>query len=531
MSEEDPHDTSGGARAAGTSEGVPGPLRTDVVVVGAGVTGVVTAQLLADGGANVVVLDAGPAGATTTARSTGKLSVLQGAHLARVARHGDDTVGAYLAAGFAGLGWLRRTLEDLDVAVDNRDDLTVATTREEVAVLDDVLEVCARQGLAARREDEPPYPARTFGAVRLPGQAQVDPLQMLSALRARLRSSGVPVHDGVRVRQVRRARSGVALRTTHGTVLAERVVLATGAPPGRLGGLFLRLEAGRSLLTTWELPDPEALPPGFAETMSITANHPVRSLRVAGGLLMVGGEGWTVGREPDPARRLATLERWTKGTLPVGAARHAWAAQDYTSDTGLPFIGPVVPGDERVLVATGYGKWGLTTGAAAGLALAGRILDDPVEWGPALEPWARPPEPSTRTAATFGAQTKGWACAATRPTGQRAGARRVSRVCPHLGGVVRWNDQEESWDCPVHGSRFAADGTLLEGPATEGLAPAERPQPRRPRPERPPAQHDGKAADYDDWTVAKLRERAAEIGIPGRSTMRKSDLIKALRSH
>lgn len=476
-----PNDQDAAPEVRGTGEpGVmaPGPLRADVVVVGAGITGVVTAQLLADGGADVVVLDASTARTTTTARSTGKLSVLQGTHLARIARHGDDAVGAYLAAGFAGLGWLRRTLEDLDVPVENRDDLTVAATPEQQPEVGTVLATCVRHGLAAHWVDEPPYPVRTFGAVRLPGQGQVDPLRMLSALRSRLRARGVRVHDGVRVRQVRRLRSGVALRTNRGTVLAGRVVLATGVPPGRLGGLFLRLEAGRSLLTTWDVPEPDALPPGFAETMSITAGAPVRSLRMAGDLLMVGGEGYPVGREPDPGWRLATLERWTRGTLPVGTARHAWAAQDYTTDTGLPFIGPVFPGDERVLVATGYGKWGLTTGAAAGLALAGRILDDPVEWGPALEPWARPPEPSVSTAATFAAQTKGWACATTRPTGQRAGARRVSRVCPHLGAVVHWNDQEESWDCPVHGSRFAADGTRLEGPATEDLAPARGPRHR-----------------------------------------------------
>jgi glycine/D-amino acid oxidase-like deaminating enzyme len=463
--------TDPGDSGAGAPEIMaPGPLRTDVAVVGAGLTGVVTAQLLADGGAQVLVLDADGARATTTARSTGKLSVLQGTRLARIARYGDEVVQDYLAANFAGLGWLRRTLDDLNVPVENRDDLTVAATPEEVADVDAVLAVCARQGLTAQWEEDPPYPTRSYGAVRLPGQAQVDPLRMLSALRARLRSRGVPVYDGVRVRQVRRTRSGVALRTSHGTVLADRVVLATGTPPGRLGGLFLRLEAGRSLLTTWEVTDPTALPPGFTETMSITAGSSVRSLRMAGGLLMVGGEGYTVGRERDPARRLAVLDEWTRVHFPVDLPRHAWAAQDYTSDTGLPLVGPAVPGDDRVLVATGYAKWGLTNGAAAGLALAGRILGDPVRWGPTFEPWARRPAPRTSTAATFGVQTKGWSCAATRPSGQRPGAPRVSRVCPHLGGVVRWNDQEQSWDCPVHGSRFAPDGTLLEGPATEDLA-------------------------------------------------------------
>ncbi|WP_454857047.1 DUF7218 family protein [Promicromonospora soli] len=41
----------------------------------------------------------------------------------------------------------------------------------------------------------------------------------------------------------------------------------------------------------------------------------------------------------------------------------------------------------------------------------------------------------------------------------------------------------------------------------------------------------GKSPEYDDWTVEDLRKRAAEIGIEGRSTMRKGDLIRSLRNH
>lgn len=464
-----------GVAAAPTPAGraEPGPLRADVVVVGGGLTGTVTALLLAQGGADVVVLDAGGMSDTTTARSTGKLTVMQGTRLARVARHGDEVLASYVAAGLAGIDWLRRTLGDLGVAVEHRDDLTVAGTPEQVEAVDAVLQACARISLAAEWEDDPPLPTPAYGAVRLPGQAQVDPLAALWALRGLLGEHGVYVHDSVRVRQMHRSSSGVALRTSRGTVRAGRVVLATGVPPGRYGGLVLRLEAQRSYLTSWELAPGAAFPDGFGGTMSITADEPVRSVRTAGDLLIVGGEGHVVGREPDPRARVDTLDDWTRRHFPVAARRHAWAAQDYATDTDLPFVGPALPGDDRVLVATGYAKWGLVNAAAAGIALSGRLLGEPVDWGPVLEPWARPPRPRAATARTLGRQVAGWAQAASRPTGKApSGASTpVSRVCPHFGGVVRWNELEQSWDCPVHGSRFGPDGVRREGPATADLRP------------------------------------------------------------
>ncbi len=450
-----------------------GPLRADVVVVGGGLTGTATALLLAEGGAEVAVLDARPASATTTARSTGKLTVMQGTRLARVARHGDEVLAAYVAAGLAGLGWLRRELRDLGVTVEDRDDLTVAGAPDQVESVDAVLEACARVRLAAEWQDDPPLPTPTHGAVRLPGQAQVDPSAALWALRRLLRERGVPVHDGVRVRQVRRIGSGVALRTSRGAVRAGHVVLATGVPPGRYGGLILRLEAQRSYLTSWELAPGSSLPDGFGETMSITAGEPVRSLRTWGDLLVVGGEGHVVGREPDPRARVAALDRWTRRHFPVTARRRVSAAQDYVTDTDLPFVGPAVPGDDRVLVATGYAKWGLVHAAAAGITLSGRLLGEPVDWEPVLEPWARPPQARASSARTLGRQVAGWAQATSRPTGTAPveSGTPVSRVCPHFGGVVRWNELEQSWDCPVHGSRFGPDGALLEGPATSDLRP------------------------------------------------------------
>jgi Rieske Fe-S protein len=158
-----------------------------------------------------------------------------------------------------------------------------------------------------------------------------------------------------------------------------------------------------------------------------------------------------------------------------------------------------VPGNDTIFVATGFDKWGMTNGTAAALALASRILGGRMDWADAFASWSPhelsgiPKALQSNLEVGFNL-AKGWITPVTRignRTPESGGVvsgppwdlearsvvngveHRVSPVCPHLGGIVNWNDADESWECPLHGSRFAPDGTLLEGPATRNLTAAQ----------------------------------------------------------
>jgi len=236
--------------------------------------------------------------------------------------------------------------------------------------------------------------------------------------------------------------------------------------------------------------------------MYISAGPDVRSLRTArlpssdAVQLLVGGEGHVVGREPDAAGRLLALDAWTARWFPGARRTHAWSAQDYRPIAGLPLVGGAAPGDGRVLVATGFDKWGLTNAVAAALVLAGRIVGRSPAWAGVFDPWSPHQARGAGRALELNAgvakdlASRWWD--ALRPTTEeplaegegwvaRTGGapiarstvggttRTVSAVCPHLGGIVRWNDAELSWDCGLHGSRFTPDGHVIEGPAVRGL--------------------------------------------------------------
>ena len=175
----------------------------DDVVVGAGLTGLVTACLLARAGHRVAVLEARHIGAVTTGNTTAKLSLLQGTTLSKIIRnHSERVAAAYIEGNREALAWTLRYCEDSNVPIERRDAYTYAGKQSGASAVQKEFEAAQRLGLEVERVDADELPYSTYGAVRLPEQAQFDPLDMLTALAAELRSRDGVLVEGVRAEDV-----------------------------------------------------------------------------------------------------------------------------------------------------------------------------------------------------------------------------------------------------------------------------------------------------------------------------------------
>lgn len=476
----------------------PEPLRTpgtaEVLVVGGGLTGLTTALLLARAGVGVAVVEARQIGSGTTGASTAKVSLLQGTKLSRIrARHPLRVARAYVEANHEAQAWLREFCETHGVPFDLRPAATFAAAESEVDAVRDEYDALRAVGLPVRWSDSLDVPFDTHGAAVLDDQVQLDPMDVLHGLAAEVLAHGGSVHEGQRVRSVRRGTAIEARLADGSTVTADRLVIATGAPTltGWLTGATV--SAARSYLMALEGGRPV---PG----MLISAGQPVRSLRTASvagrDVLLVGGSGHPVGRARSEAGHLDDLRAWARRHFPDAVETHAWSAQDYGTPDELPIFGPVPGTGGQIHLASGYDKWGMTNAIAAARAISADLLGQPPDWAETIRD--RPASArSLLSLARLGLEsgvnlTKSLVAAELHtlprelPEGDgavgRSGLRPTARsqvdgttctlaaVCTHLGGVLRWNDQERSWDCPLHGSRFTAEGEVIEGPATRALA-------------------------------------------------------------
>ena len=474
-------------------------VHVEVAVIGGGVVGITTALLLAEAGTAVAVVESGEVGAGVTGYTTAKVSSLHGlTYRDLVRKHGEERARLYGEANQAGLEKIATLTRDLAIDCDFRrkPNITYTVTDSDRSQVEEEAEVAARLGLPASFDETLDLPFRVFGAVRFDQQAEFHPRRYLLGLLDRVVELGGLVVEGTRVMSVDDGKP-VRLATDRGhAVTAERVVVATHYPLLDRGVWFPRIHPQRSYAMAVRAREP------LPQAMYLSTESPAHSIRLApadgGELLMVGGESHKPGTRHS-GEAYAQLESWAREHFDVEGVEYRWATQDNMPVDGLPYVGRLWPFSDRLLMATGFKKWGLANGTAAAMMLTDMIGGAPSAWLPAFDSRRVTPrqsapkflkENATVGALFFGDRLRRGSADAIPPgegrivrhgLGQAAVYRdengsvhALSARCTHLGCIVKWNGVERTWDCPCHGSRFDTSGEVVQGPAVNPLARLEQ---------------------------------------------------------
>ena len=407
-------------------------LKTDVLIIGGGITGILCAYLLHQADVPYALVEAETVCSGITKNTTAKITSQHGLIYSKLIRRlGTERAKQYLQANEAALEQYRKVCGGIDCDFEKKDAYVYSLDSRKK--IEKEAEALVQLGFPASFSDSLPLPFPVAGAVKFPNQAQFNPLKFVFSI-----TEGLHIYEHTKVNEL----AGTTAFTRKGKIKAKKIIIATHFPfINKHGCYFLKMYQHRSYVLALE----NAQDTGG---MYIDAAQKGLSFRNSGDLLLLGGGSHRTGKKGGNWQELRAFAR---RYYPASTERYHWATQDCMTLDGVPYIGPYSAGTQDLFVATGFNKWGMTSSMAAAMLLCDMVQGK-------QNPFAEVFSPS-RSILRPQLAINGLEAAVNLLTPAK-------KRCPHLGCALKWNPYERTWDCPCHGSRFTKNGRLIDNPAT-----------------------------------------------------------------
>ena len=416
-------------------DALQGNRKTDVLVIGGGMAGLLCAHQLQTAGVDVVVAEArricGGVTRNTTAKVTSQHGLIYNKLLQQM---GMERAKMYLQANQSAIAQYRALCAEMPCHWEEKANYVYSEANRQA--LEEEASALHRMGFPATLKSRSGLPFPVAGALEFRKQGQFHPLEFAAGIAEKL-----TVYENTPVLAI----EGSTAQCPHGKIKAEKIIVATHFPfINSHGSYFMKLYQQRSYVLALEGgPDVDGMYIGM-EKNSL-------SFRTAGNYLLLGGGGHRTGKQGGGWR---VLEDLAARHYPGAAIARRWATQDCMSLDGIPYIGNYSARTPELYVATGFNKWGMTGSMVSAMLLTELITKGESDYAALFSPSRSMCKPQLAVNALESVSNL------LRPTRPR---------CTHMGCALHWNKQEHSWDCACHGSRFSKDGKLLNNPARRDL--------------------------------------------------------------
>ena len=410
-------------------------IKTDVLIIGGGICGILCAYMLKQAGVDCVLAEADKICAGITNSTTAKITLQHGLIYDKIInKYGKERAYLYYKSQSDALEKIKQLASETDT--DFKICNSFVYSLKDRGVIEKEVEALNKIGCRAEFCEETELPFDVKGAVKISDQANFQPLKFLYAIAKDLK-----IYENTKVIELKKQTA----ITNRGKIFAKKVIVATHFPfINKHGGYFLKMYQHRSYVLALK---------GASDIkdMYVDEAKDGLSFRSYKDLLLLGGGSHRTGSDGGGWEELKRV----KGKYyPTSLEEGMWATQDCMTLDGMPYIGGYSNATPDLYVATGFNKWGMTSAMVSAMLLTDMICGRKNEYEDVYSPSRSILQP--QLIANIFESTKGL----LTPTVPR---------CPHLGCALKYNKQEHSWDCPCHGSRFEENGNIINNPATEDM--------------------------------------------------------------
>ncbi|WP_129715837.1 FAD-dependent oxidoreductase [Pedobacter sp. SYP-B3415] len=469
----------------------------DVIIAGAGLSGMTTALLLQQQGKKCLVLEASSPGFGTTGGTTAHLNNFFDATYPEVeSDFGEESAALLARSGNDAIGMIKTLAEKYAINCDfePKDAYLFSQDEQENKELDEMREASQRAGVEVSESAENGTSIPFEKAIRFGGQAQFHPIKYLKGLVEAFSTLGGTMLTGKLVTATETTDNEVTVSCGDEKFRGSHFVYATHIPPG-INQFSFKCAPYRSYVIGITLKDdnyPASLIYDMKEPYHYLRTHEIDGQKY----LIIGGEDHKTGHG-DPEESFKALTAFAEAHFQVGKVAFSWSSQYYSSVDGLPYIGQMAGDHGRIFTGTGFNGNGMIFGTLTGMIVSDLILGRE-------NPYAKLFDPSRiKPIASFTEFVKEQADVAYHFVADRIATEKLpdlsdlapndgrvvdyegkklaiykddqgnvtalSPTCTHAGCIVSFNKFEQTWDCPCHGGRFDIDGRVITGPPQKAL--------------------------------------------------------------
>lgn len=412
-------------------DSLKGNIKTDVLIIGGGMAGILCAYFLQQAGVEYVLVEGKTICAGITQSTTAKLSAAHGLIYDRLLRQeGKEKAKLYLEANQRAVQKYAELCKGIDCNFEEKKSYVYSLDNRKK--LEDEVKALQILGCDAGLAESVDLPFQTVGAVCMERQAQFHPLKFIAKI-----ADGLNIYENTFVTEL----AEHTAVTATGNVIYKRVIFATHFPIDNKHGMyFLKMYQHRSYVIALENA-------GNIDGMYVDEALGGMSFRSYENYLLLGGGSHRTGKQ---GGNWHELERFANRYYPGAVQRYAWATQDCMTLDGMPYIGAYAKHMPDGFAATGFNKWGMTSSMVSAMLLTDLILEKKSPYTEVFDPSRSIWKPQL----FFNI----WEALVNLLTPSK-------NRCPHLGCTLKWNAAERTWDCPCHGSRFDTEGKVLDNPA------------------------------------------------------------------
>lgn len=410
-------------------------IKTDVLIIGGGIVGILTAYFLQERGIPYVLVEKDRICSGTTGNTTAKITFQHGLIYSKIIQTaGLEKAKAYLEANRAAFEKYAQLCQNIDCGYEIKNNYVYSTCNRKK--LEDEINALSKLNYDAVLADNLPIPVQTEGAVCFKDQAQFHPLKFLFSI-----AKDLNIYEHTFVQEM----IGTTAVTNGGEINADKVIVTTHFPfINKHGSYFLKLYQHRSYVIALENAQ-------NVDGMYVDECKTGFSFRNYGDLLLLGGGGHRTGKD---GGNWDELRNFAGKFYPDAEEKYFWAAQDCMSLDSIPYVGRYSKNTPNLYTAAGFNKWGMTGAMLSAMLLSDMICSIHNDFEEAFSPSRSIIKP--QLIINGFETTKNLLTPSTKR-------------CPHLGCALKWNDAEHSWDCACHGSRFEENGKVLDNPANGDL--------------------------------------------------------------